>query len=387
MSHGIPENRIVCQTGKHVVPFRLDFVSISDRKDRAIELTESKFYIKSRRQLESEREGTRRFEAPINEDRGDAEWRERMLHWEGEPLSQWMNRPSREKANVRMEHRNSTKMRLGARPPELCLSLWSGANNLRIRFGKSFDRSISRYWYSRNQTARLVPFRLLEIVNTRCIYVKFSWGKGTTEAVESMFFPAQPFQSRILARVTAERRPCVEEKLLLARNFPFGRTSEGRRRLVRSKGNQRRNYSHPNHERSRIVPLNRVTNYYGTSRLQSDQRPLNIILLDAGSGDLKRTVHESRERDRPDILIRFKPRLPNKGSTARTNPSHPSELWTAGARNYFHGCTLRTDHRYLLPRTCPLRSTESQPDREAKFFFSKEPKGRKFLYEFEQRVY
>lgn len=153
------------------------------------------------------------------------------------------------------------------------------------------------------------------------------------------------------------------------------------------KGNQRRNYSHPNHERSRIVPLNRVTNYYGTSRLQSDQRPLNIILLDAGSGDLKRTVHESRERDRPDILIRFKPRLPNKGSTARTNPSHPSELWTAGARNYFHGCTLRTDHRYLLPRTCPLRSTESQPDREAKFFFSKEPKGRKFLYEFEQRVY
>lgn len=64
------------------------FVSISDRKDRAIELTESKFYIKSRRQLESEREGTRRFEAPINEDRGDAEWRERMLHWEGEPLSQ-----------------------------------------------------------------------------------------------------------------------------------------------------------------------------------------------------------------------------------------------------------------------------------------------------------
>lgn len=202
-----------------------------------------------------------------------------------------------------------------------------------------------------------------------------------------MFFPAQPFQSRILARVTAERRPCVEEKLLLARNFPFGRTSEGRRRLVRSKGNQRRNYSHPNHERSRIVPLNRVTNYYGTSRLQSDQRPLNIILLDAGSGDLKRTVHESRERDRPDILIRFKPRLPNKGSTARTNPSHPSELWTAGARNYFHGCTLRTDHRYLLPRTCPLRSTESQPDREAKFFFSKEPKGRKFLYEFEQRVY
>lgn len=88
MSHGIPENRIVCQTGKHVVPFRLDFVSISDRKDRAIELTESKFYIKSRRQLESEREGTRRFEAPINEDRGDAERRERMLHWEGEPLSQ-----------------------------------------------------------------------------------------------------------------------------------------------------------------------------------------------------------------------------------------------------------------------------------------------------------
>lgn len=88
----------------------------------------------------------------------------------------------------------------------------------------------------------------------------------------------------------------MEEKLLLARNFPFGRTSEGRRRLVRSKGNQRRNYSHPNHERSRIVPLNRVTNYYGTSRLQSDQRPLNIILLDAGSGDLKRTVHESRER-------------------------------------------------------------------------------------------
>lgn len=38
--------------------------------------------------MESEREGTRRFEAPINEDRGDAEWRERMLHWEGEPLSQ-----------------------------------------------------------------------------------------------------------------------------------------------------------------------------------------------------------------------------------------------------------------------------------------------------------
>lgn len=122
MSHGIPENRIVCQTGKHVVPFRLDFVSISDRKDRAIELTESKFYIKSRRQLESEREGTRRFEAPINEDRGDAEWRERMLHWEGEPLSQWMNRPSREKANVRMEHRNSTKMRLGARPSCVFLS-------------------------------------------------------------------------------------------------------------------------------------------------------------------------------------------------------------------------------------------------------------------------
>lgn len=97
MSHGIPENRIVCQTGKHVVPFRLDFVSISDRKDRAIELTESKFYIKSRRQFESEREGTTStradrkmvlFEAPINEDRGDAEWRERMLHWEGEPLSQ-----------------------------------------------------------------------------------------------------------------------------------------------------------------------------------------------------------------------------------------------------------------------------------------------------------
>ena len=87
------------------------------------------------------------------------------------------------------------------------------------------------------------------------------------------------------------------------------------------KGNQRRNYSHPNHERrSRIVPLNRVTNYYGTSvaRLQSDQRPLNIILLDAGSGDLKRTDRErererERERDRPDILIRFKPRLPNKG--------------------------------------------------------------------------
>lgn len=67
------------------------------------------------------------------------------------------------------------------------------------------------------------------------------------------------------------------------------------------KGNQRRNYSHPNHERrSRIVPLNRVTNYYGTSvaRLQSDQRPLNIILLDAGSGDLKRTDRE-RERERP----------------------------------------------------------------------------------------
>lgn len=59
MSHGIPENRIVCQTGKHVVPFRLDFVSISDRKDRAIELTESKFYIKSRAR-EKERDDSRR---------------------------------------------------------------------------------------------------------------------------------------------------------------------------------------------------------------------------------------------------------------------------------------------------------------------------------------
>lgn len=194
MSHGIPENRIVCQTGKHVVPFRLDFVSISDRKDRAIELTESKFYIKSRRQFESEREGTRRFEAPINEDRGDAEWRERMVHWEGEPLSQWMNRPSREKANVWMEHRNSTKMRLGARPPELCLSLWSGANNLRIRFGKSFDRSISRYWYSRNQTARLVAFRLLGTVNTRCIYMwNFRGGRERRRRSNQCFFRPSRF--------------------------------------------------------------------------------------------------------------------------------------------------------------------------------------------------
>lgn len=181
------------------------------------------------------------FEAPINEDRGDAERRERMLHWEGEPLSQWMNRPSREKANVRMEYRNSTKMRLGARPPELCLSLWSGANNLRIRFGKSFDRSISRYWYSRNQTARLVPFRLLETVNTRYIYiyVKFSWGnrKGNDGGGRINVFsgPAVPIANTRSCHGGAE---AVRGRKITARaKFPF-RSHERRTQKARSVGKE-----------------------------------------------------------------------------------------------------------------------------------------------------